>query len=134
MWNPFKPQRADPPQPVERDIGRVRDGYVHRGPAILRDVQPGRERIVFLASAARALEVPEASLQLEANLSTAYGADELQIYECVQDAEDIWHVQLLPTAIPVTQFPSKLSRFPTLASIMDAAQSATRAQQPDEAL
>lgn len=110
----------------EIEIGRVRDGVIIRGRAPLPTVPPGSERQTFLAAAARALEVSVDSLDLAAPIVARYGADELQVYECVQRAEDIWRVQLLPERIPVPDFEAALEPFATLEAIIGAAEAAAR--------
>lgn len=112
--------------PAEREVGRVRDGAVHRAPFRRRAITRGHERTAFLAAAAVVLEVRADSLSLGASLSSRYGADELQVYECVQDAEEIWGVTLLPPVIPVGDFPAAVARFATLGALIEAAESAAR--------
>ena len=107
----------------EVEIGRVRDGLIIRGRAALPTVRPGTERNTFLATAANILEVSVDSLDLGAPIASRYGADELQIYECVQRAEDIWRVQLMPPTIPVPEFAAALKPFGTLAAIIAASES-----------
>src|SRR5688500_14677948 len=87
--------------PRDVEIARVRDGMIIRGRTTRVTVPPGTERTSFLEAVARALEVDVDRLDLGASIVAHYGADELQVYECVQHAEDIWGVQLLPPRIPV---------------------------------
>jgi len=101
---------TDSGAPSEVEIGRVRDGVIIRGRTTPPTVRPGSERAAFLAAAARALEVNVDSLDLGAPIIARYGADELQVYECVQRAEDIWRVQLLPPRIPLQEFQAGSSR------------------------
>ena len=112
----------------EVEIGRVRDGVVIRGRSTPPTVRPGTERELFLAAAASALEVNPARLKLETPIIAGYQADELAVYECVQRAEDIWRVQLLPPRIPVQEFSGLLAAFGTLGDIVAAAEAASRAR------
>lgn len=114
------------PTLAERELGRVRDGAVHRGPFRQRAVTRGHQRSAFLTAAAVVLEVRADSRSLGATLGSQYGADELQVYECVQDAEEIWGVALLPPVIPVGDCPAALARFATLGALIEAAESAAR--------
>jgi hypothetical protein len=75
------------------------------------------------------LEVSVDSLDLGAPMASRYGADELDIYECVQRAEDIWRVQLLPPTIPVQEFAAALKPFGTLAAIIAASEAAAQARE-----
>jgi len=109
---------------AEREIGKVRDGSVHRRPFLPRTVRRGDELATFLNAASLALQLEGASPDLTADLTTSYGADELQVYECVQDAEEIWGVRLLPPSIPVAQFPQQVGKFTSLGAIVEAAESA----------
>jgi len=89
-----------------------------------RNVLKGRERETFLMAAAIVFEIPRESLAMEASLVQDYGADGVQVYESVQDAEDIWGVRLLPPVIPLAEFPEAVSRFASLDSIIGAAEAA----------
>ena len=113
--------------PTEVEIGRVRDGVIIRGRTTKPTLPYGAEPGAFLAAAARALEVDVDRLDLGAPIVARYGADELQVYECVQLAEDIWRVQLLPPRIPVQEFGAALKPFGTLAAIIAAAETAAQA-------
>jgi hypothetical protein len=113
--------------PSEVEIGRVRDGVIIRGRTTRPTLPHGAEPGAFLAAAARVLEVGVDSLDVGAPIVSRYGADELQVYECVQLAEDIWRVQLLPPRIPVQEFGAALKPFGTLAAIIAAAETAAQA-------
>jgi hypothetical protein len=88
-------------------------------------LEPGAERGVFLAEAAVVLEADPAQLDGGTTLTEEYGVDELEIFELVQIAEDIWRVRLNPNPMSAADFATMKGRFPTLDSIIDAARSAS---------
>ena len=123
-------QRPQPPRDPgaagEVEIASVRDGAIIRGRTAAPTVRPGTEREEFLARAARVLEVDIRELDITAPITTRYGADEMQVYECILHAEDVWRVELIPPRIPVANFAEALAPFATLQKIMAAAESAPR--------
>ena len=111
-----------------REIGRFRDGVFIRARTTRPVVRPGAERQTFLMEAARVLGVGVDSLDLDAPILARYGADELDLYECVQYAEDVWAVQLTPTRMTTREFEAALKPFGTLRAIVSAAEAAARAR------
>jgi len=85
-------------------------------------VPPGQERTVFLGEVASLLELGPSEVDMRANLVEAYGVDELEVFEYVQIAEDIWHVQLNPNPMTESDFTTMVVRFTTLDSIAAAAE------------
>ena len=121
---------TDTAGPGEIEIARVRDGFIIRGRTTPPAVIPGQERSTFLAAAAKVLEVDSSRLDLFAPIMQRYGADELQLYECVLNAEDTWRVQLIPPRIPVRELAAKLEPFGTLGALIAAAEAAANARVP----
>lgn len=70
------------------------------------------------------LELDTSDVDFRANLVEVYGVDELEVFEYVQIAEDIWHVELNPNPMSDADFARMLSRFSTLDSIETAAEAA----------
>jgi hypothetical protein len=112
--------------PTGAESGRTRDVVISRGRTTPPTVRPGTERETFLAAVAGVLEVDVRSLDLSAPLAERYNADELEVYEIVQSAEDIWRVQLTPPTMRVGEFDAALKPFTTLRAIIDAAEAAAR--------
>jgi hypothetical protein len=98
-----------------------------RGPAHPIAVKAGEERDAFVAAVAIILECHQKEVDLDGPLMERYGIDDLEVYECVQRAEDIWQVRLLPKAMPVSDFRPMVNRCTTLSAIVRAAESARRA-------
>lgn len=99
---------------------------ISRGPARSIPVKPGDERAVFLQSIASLLQVDPAALDTTAPLVDTYGVDELEVFEYVQLAEDIWHVAVNPNPMTEADFAEMTTHFPTLDSIMATAERARR--------
>jgi hypothetical protein len=49
-----------------------------------------------------------------------YGCDELDVLECIQIAEDIWNVSLIPSPYSA-EVSEQLTKYRTLGSIQEAA-------------
>jgi hypothetical protein len=99
---------------------------ISRGPARSIPVPPGQERAVFLREVGSLLEVDASEVDVQARLVEMYGVDELEVFEYVQIAEDIWHVELNPNPMSDADFASMVARFTTLESIATAADAARR--------
>ena len=82
----------------------------------------GTERQTFLEKAAEALERPAASLDLQASLVEQYGCADLDVSECVQAAEEIWGVQLMPNPMTTEDYAYLMRRLTTLQAIIDDAE------------
>jgi len=89
-------------------------------------VPPGQERAVFLREIASLLQLDPSEVDLRGNLVQVYGLDELEVFEYVQFAEDIWHVQLNPNPMDEEDFNHMMARFTTLDSIAAAAEALRR--------
>ena len=85
-----------------------------------------QERVVFLREVASLLELDPSEVDVRGNLVEVYGVDELEVFEYVQIAEDIWHVQLNPNPMSESDFTKMVGRFTTLDSIAAAAEAVRR--------
>jgi hypothetical protein len=99
---------------------------ISRGPPRSIPVPPGQERGVFLREVGSLLELDPSEVDVSGNLVEVYGVDELEVFEYVQIAEDIWHVQLNPNPMNDIAFSNMMNRFTTLDSIAAAAEAARR--------
>ena len=97
---------------------------ISRGPARSITVPPGQERAVFLREIGSLLELDATEVDVRGNLVEVYGVDELEVFEYVQVAEDIWRVQLNPNPMNDVDFARMLGRFTTFDSIATAAEAA----------
>jgi hypothetical protein len=77
---------------------------------------PGQQRATFLAEVAVVLG-PDNPIDLNKSLQNDYGCADLDVSECVQCAEEVWGVQLLPNPMAVPDYEAMMRRFPTLESI-----------------
>lgn len=102
--------------------------YFSRGSVRQFDFQPGEERAVFLREVAAILDVDPGEVETSAPLIDTYGVDEMEVFEFVQIAEDIWHVKLNPNPMSGSDFGAMERRFPTVDSIMTAAEAASGKQ------
>ena len=85
---------------------------------------PGQERAVFLREVGLLLDLDASDIDVQENLVELYGVDELEVFEYVQIAEDIWHVHLNPNPMTEVDFANMVGRFATLDSIATAAEAA----------
>lgn len=99
---------------------------ISRGPSRRFDTPPGGERATFLREVALILETDPAALELTAPLAERYGVDDLEIYEYVQIAEDVWQVQLNSNPMTGGDFAEMATHLPSLEAIMVAAENARR--------
>jgi hypothetical protein len=96
------------------------DQFTHESPNPVR-AAPGAERQNFLSEAALVLGKPQAEIDAAKTLQGDYGCDELDVSECVQIAEEIWRVKLLPNPMTASEIEDLPARFPTLDAIIAAA-------------
>jgi hypothetical protein len=82
----------------------------------------GTERQAFLQGVAQVLERPAASLDLQASLVEQYGCADLDVSECVQVAEEIWGVQLMPNPMTAEDYAYLMRRLTSLQAIIDDAE------------
>ena len=101
---------------------------ISRGPARQFQTPPGAERATFLREVTQLLSTDDSDLDTAADLVDRYGVDELEVFEYVQIAEDVWHVVLNPTPMTNADFAEMNARFSTLETIMAAAEAAKRAR------
>ena len=127
MWNLIRRLFGVTTETGEREIARVRGGVLYRPPMRRRALGGRSAREVFLEAAAIALEVPTSDLSLDVSMVEEYGVDELQVLECVQAAEDVWGVRLLPETVSTQDLGGLLGRFKTLAALVAVAESPPRA-------
>ena len=97
---------------------------ISRGPPRPIPVPAGQERAVLFREIGSLLEVDASEVDVRGNLVEVYGVDELEVFEYVQIAEDIWHVQLNPNPMNEIDFTKMINRFTTLDSIAAAAEAA----------
>ncbi len=90
--------------------------------------QPGTERQTFLERVAEVLETPAAVLDLQASLVEHYGCADLDVSECVQVAEEIWSVQLMPNPMTAEDYAYLMRRLTTLQAIIDDAERRAKAK------
>ena len=84
----------------------------------------GQERAVFLANIEEVLGNVVESIDTDKLLQEDYGLDELDVSECVQCAEEVWAVQLMPNPMGMSEYKDMLRRFPTLGAIIQEAEAA----------
>jgi len=99
---------------------------IFRGPRRSIPTKPGEERVTFLREVASTLGCDSSQLDPSASMTKRYGVDELEVFEYMQIAEDIWHVELNPDPMTVADFAEMMTHFRTLESIMAAAEAAAR--------
>jgi hypothetical protein len=92
---------------------------ISRGPKAIQSA-PGAERETFIRETAALVGCKPEELDLVRDLQQGYGCDELDALECIQIAEDIWNVSILPNPLP-PDIAEQLGRYRTLASILQAA-------------
>ena len=101
---------------------------ISRGPSRPIRTKPGEERTTFLRQVATLLDTDYSSLDTTADLVEQYGVDELEVFEYVQIAEDVWRVVLNPNPMTDADFAEMRHRFTNLDAIITAAEAArTRA-------
>jgi hypothetical protein len=83
---------------------------------------PGQERSTFLAKVGDILADGAEPIDTGKLLQEDYGLDELGVSECVQIAEEVWAVQLMPNPMRMSDYDHMLRRFPTLAAIIQEAE------------
>ena len=83
---------------------------------------PGEERAKFLEEAGVVLGKPAGEIDTGKDLTRDYGCDPFDVSECAQAAEVIWRVQLLPNPMTADDIDDLPARFPTLDSIISAAE------------
>lgn len=93
-----------------------------RSTAALPSEHRGTERLAFLERVSEVLERPPAALDLQASLVEHYGCADLDVSECVQVAEEIWGVQLMPNPMTPEDYAYLMRRLTTLQAIMDDAE------------
>jgi hypothetical protein len=79
---------------------------------------------VFLAKVEEVFAELIESIDTAKLLQEGYGLDELEVSECVQWAEEVWAVQLLPNPMRLSEYKVMLRRFPTLEAIIQEAEAA----------
>jgi hypothetical protein len=92
---------------------------VSRGPKAVHS-PPGAERETFTREIANLLRCKPEEVDLGRDLWQDYGCDELDVLECIQTAEDIWNVSLVPSPYS-PEVSEQIRRYQTLASILEAA-------------
>jgi hypothetical protein len=83
---------------------------------------PGQERQVYVQRVSAILGRPVAELDLATPLIAKYGCDEMEVSECVQIAEEIWGVSLMPNPMKVSDYADMVKRFPCLDAIIGEAE------------
>lgn len=86
------------------------------------EATPGTERQTFVREVAMVLECEPSGVNIEARLVEDLGCADLDVSECVQIAEEIWGVQLMPNPMKMSDFAKMMKSFPTLQSIIIAAE------------
>ena len=90
-----------------------------RGPKAVHAAK-GSERETFIREVAKVLNKQSGEIDINLDLNKDYSCDELDVLECIQVAEDVWNVTIIPS--PYTSDISKqIYKFKTLASIIEAA-------------
>jgi hypothetical protein len=92
---------------------------VSRGPKAVHS-PAGAERETFAREIANILRCKPEEVDLGRDLWRDYGCDELDVLECIQTAEDIWNVSLVPSPYS-SKVSEQIGRYRTLASILEAA-------------
>jgi hypothetical protein len=92
---------------------------VSRGPKAVHS-PPGTERETFTHGVASILKRKLEEIDLGRDLWRDYGCDELDVLECIQIAEDIWNVSLVPSPYSA-DVSEQVAKYRTLASILEAA-------------
>jgi hypothetical protein len=82
----------------------------------------GQERQTYIQRVAEILGRSSAELELDAPLISQYGCDEMEVSECVQIAEEIWSVALMPNPMQMSDYADIVKRFATLTEIIGEAE------------
>ena len=88
----------------------------------------GQERATYLADVAKIFA--EIGAIDPAKTFKDLGMDELEVSECIQMAEEVWGVQLMPNALAMSELEESIRRFPTLNAIAAEAEAAARVATP----
>ena len=88
----------------------------------------GQERGDFLIRIKIVLGDEVGSIDTSKFLQADYGLDEMNVSECVQLAEEVWAVQLMPNPMRMEDYRVMLRRFPTLEAIIQEAEAAAAAR------
>ena len=99
---------------------------ISRGPRRGVDTKPGEERAAFLSMVGACLQTDPSELDMLAGLVEHYGVDELEVFEYVGIAEDVWRVRLNPDPMTNDDISRMLSRYATLESIVAGAEAEPR--------
>jgi hypothetical protein len=83
---------------------------------------PGQERQTYIQRVSKILGRPVAELDLAIPLIAKYGCDEMEVSECVQIAEEIWAVSLMPNPMHLSDYADMVKRFPSLEAIIGEAE------------
>ena len=113
------------PSALRALVGAHGFGSISRGPRAVT-AAPGEEERTFRREIAAILGSKPEELDLARDLWRS-GLDELDVYECIQVAEDIWNAALVPNPCPNYLFSELVRRYTTPASIMEMARSSPNA-------
>ena len=96
------------------------NGGFSRGPRAV-EAAPGKERETFLNEVSTVLGRDPSELDVDLDLQEEYDCDELDVVECIQIAEDIWDVSLMPSPFTASDAEKALEKYKTLAIIVEEA-------------
>jgi hypothetical protein len=82
----------------------------------------GRARKEYIDKVAVILAQPADQIDPEADLVSVHGLADLDIAECVQVAEEVWAVSLMPNPMQAADYDVMMRRMGTLAAIMAEAE------------
>jgi hypothetical protein len=86
----------------------------------------GEERRTYIQQIAVVVERPAETIELSASLTKDYGCADMDVSECVQVAEEIWSVSLMPNPMRESDYADMMKRFPTLQAIVEEAEGRKR--------
>jgi hypothetical protein len=84
--------------------------------------EPDRQQRLFIEGVAVVLQCKPSDVNLNARLVEDLGCADLDISECVQIAEEIWGIQLMPNPMKVADYAQMMKTFPTLKAIITVAE------------
>jgi hypothetical protein len=103
---------------VEREV------QFSRGPKSVNAI-PGKEYETFLKEVATVVGCKPEEIDLNRQLQSGYGCDELDVVECIQIAEDVWNVSIVPNALYAQDASRIVQHYTTLNTIITDARRKT---------
>ncbi|MHC4478488.1 MAG: hypothetical protein ACYTEL_22860 [Planctomycetota bacterium] len=91
-----------------------------RGPKAVH-AKPGTEEATFLREAGAILGCEGDAIDPSKGIQSDYGCGELDVFELIQIAEDVWGVSLMPAPFTAEDAESAVKKYRTLSHIVDAA-------------